>query len=198
MATSVTARRAAGLADRAALGFVAGAAAAIGVVSLIFLVLRIAEVTTGPVRLTGVPTAGPIDAGFADATFDSVAVTIDLSLDGRLQLIGSALLSSALTLGICAVVAWLCLRVFVQKPFGDAATWSIIVVALLVFVSGLGAPILEGMAHQQAAMALGTQELPVRLAEADLAPVGWSLALGVVAAVFEIGRRLQRDTEGLV
>ena len=32
----------------------------------------------------------------------------------------------------------------------------------------------------------------------DLAPLGWGLALAVVAGAFEIGQRLQRDTEGLV
>ncbi len=34
--------------------------------------------------------------------------------------------------------------------------------------------------------------------EFDLAPVGWAFALALVAGVFTIGRRLQRDTEGLV
>lgn len=32
----------------------------------------------------------------------------------------------------------------------------------------------------------------------DLAPVGWALGLALVAAAFELGHRLQRDTEGLV
>jgi hypothetical protein len=32
----------------------------------------------------------------------------------------------------------------------------------------------------------------------DLAPLGWGFALAVVAGAFEIGQRLQRDTEGLV
>ena len=32
----------------------------------------------------------------------------------------------------------------------------------------------------------------------DLAPLAWGFALAVVAAAFEIGQRLQRETEGLV
>ncbi len=40
-------KRAAGLAEKASLGFIGGAAAAIGIVSLVFLVLRIVELATG-------------------------------------------------------------------------------------------------------------------------------------------------------
>ena len=36
------------------------------------------------------------------------------------------------------------------------------------------------------------------LVQFDLAPVGWAFALALVAGVFAVGRRLQRDTEGLV
>src|SRR5690606_10767197 len=164
-------RRAAGLAEKTILGVIAGAAAAVGVLEIVFLVARIADAATGPVTLYDVPTAGPLDAGFAGATYDSVDVTLELSGDGRMFLIASLVLSSLLTIGICVALAWLCFRLFRGKPFAPSVTWGIGTVAILVFAVGLGGPLLEGMAMQQAALALGVDELPVFLVEVDPAPV---------------------------
>lgn len=196
--TPSRAQRAANLAEKAILGFIAGAAAAIGIVQLVFLVVRLADLTAGPVTLSGVPTAEPLDAGFAGATFDAVTLTTELSAGGRAALMASAALATLLTVGICAVVAWLCLRVFVGRPFVRSATWGIAVVAILVIAAGLGVPALLGVAHAEAAAAVGSDLLPVFLVEIDPAPLGWAFALAVVGAAFEIGQRLQRDQEGLV
>lgn len=197
--TSGRAARAAGLAEKTILGFIAGAAAAVGVVSIVALVLRVVAVLSGPVTVAGVPTSEPIDAGFGGATFDHVSITTDtLSDDGRLYLIAAAALSCLLALGICAVVAVLCVRIFLGRPFGPVITWGIAVVAILVFLAGLGVPTLEGMAAQQLAIQLDLDQLPVFLVQVDLAPLAWGFALAVVAAAFEIGQRLQRETEGLV
>ena len=193
------AARAAGLAEKTILGFIAGAAAAVGAVSIVALALRVMAVTTGPVTVAGVPTSEPIDAGFGGATFDQVSITTDtLSDDGRLYLVLAAVLSCLLALGICAVVALLCVRIFLGRPFGPVLTWGTAAVAILVFFAGLGVPTLEGMAAQQLAIQLNLEQLPVFLVEVDLAPLAWSLALAVVAGAFEIGQRLQRETEGLV
>lgn len=190
--------RTAVLAEKTILGLIAGAAAAVAVLAVVFLVGRIVEVSTGPVTLHDVPTDGPIDAGFAGATFHSVDVTLDLSGDGRMFLIAGGVLSTLLTVGICLVLAWLCVRVLRGKPFGPSLTWGIGTVAILVVAAGLGGPLLEGMAAQQSALALGVEELPVFLVEVDLAPLAWGFALAVVAGAFEIGQRMQRDTQGLV
>lgn len=197
--SSTRARRAAGLAEKTILGVIAGAAAAIGVLELVFLVQRIAAAASGPVTLTGVPLAAAQDAGIPGATFDTVTLTVDdLSGGGRAALIGALLVSSLLTVGICAVVAWLCLRVFVGRPFVRSATWGIGVVAILVIAAALGAPALHGVANAEAAAVLDSEALPVFLVAIDPAPIGWGFALAVVAGAFELGQRLQRDAEGLV
>ena len=187
-----------GLAEKVILGFIAGVASAVGVIEIVFLVQRIVDVATGPVTLTGVPTAEPIDAGFGDATFDAVTLTTALSTGGRAALIAAAVLASLLTIGICAAVIWLCVRVFVGKPFVRSATWAIGGVSILVILVALAGPALRGVAQAEAAAALDTELLPVFLVAIDPAPLGWAFALAVVAAAFEIGQRLQRDTEALV
>lgn len=199
MAITTRSRRAVGMLEKGILGVTAGAAAAVGIVDTVFFVMRVAGLGSGPVELTGVPTSGPQSAGFAGATFDSVTLTVaELSAGGRAFLMGAAALSWLLVIGICATLAWLSLRVFLGKPFGAVATWGIGGVAILVFFAGIGGPLLHGMAVQRAVLGLGVEQLPTFLVEVDLAPLGWALALAVVAGAFEIGQRLQRETEGLV
>ncbi|MBG6054881.1 hypothetical protein IWX81_001292 [Salinibacterium sp. CAN_S4] len=199
MSTLTSGTRAGQLAEKVILGMIAGGAAAIGVVDTVFLVGRIIRLASGPAELTGVPTTKPLDAGFASATFDTVTLTVaELSAGGRAFLIGAAVLTWLLVIGICAVVAWLCVRVFHGKPFGAAATWGIGAVSLLVILSGLGTPTLNGMAAQRALVGLDLEQFPMFLVTVDLAPLGWGLALAVVAGAFEIGQRMQRETGGLV
>ena len=199
MSTVSSSTRAGQLAEKVILGAIAGGSAAIVIVDTVFLVGRIIRLSSGPVELTGVPTAGPIDAGFASATFDTVKLTVaELSAGGRVFLMGSAVLTWLLVIGICAVAAWLCVRVLFGKPFGVAATWGIGAVSLLVILSGLGTPLLNGMAAQRALVGLDVKQIPMFLVTVDLAPLGWGLALAVVAGAFEIGQRMQRETDGLV
>lgn len=199
--------RALGLIEKTILGFIAGAAGAIGVVETVFLVQRIIDrATSAEITLRDVPLAESLPAGFADASpaivtagYDTVTLVVDGAPDSaRAALIVAAVVSSLLTIGICAAVAWLCLRVFVGRPFVRSATWGIGVVAILVIVTGMAAPFFTGLANAETAKALELDELPILLIVFDPAPVAWGLALAVVAAAFEIGQRLQRETEGLI
>lgn len=200
MSTSTTrGARVAGVAEKTILGVIAGASIAIGIVDAVFAMLRIVELGRGPVTLTGVPLNDPRPAGFAGATFDTVALQVaDLSAGGRAALMGATAASALLVVGICAVLAWLCVRVFLGRPFVASATWGIGIVAILVLVSGMLGPLLTGIGNAEAAAVVGGGELPLFLFELDLAPLGWGFALAVVAGAFELGQRLQRDTEGLV
>ncbi len=79
-------------------------------------------------------------------------------------------------------------------------------------VSGVGAQIFASAARTSVVEYLGAQLVTAGGNEADpsyegvslwilnldLAPVGWALGLALVAAAFELGQRLQKDTEGLV
>lgn len=201
----LTARRALGLAEKTILGFIAGAAAAIGFVNLVFLVLHIAELAGGAeTTLFDVVLAEPLEPAFASpAVVAASAETATLTVQGlpgtaRAALIGAAIAGSLVSIGICAVLAWLCVRVFVGRPFVRSATWGIGIVAILVLISGLAAPLLTGIGHAEAAAALDLDEVAAFMVKIDLASIGWCFALAVVGGAFEIGQRMQRDTEGLV
>lgn len=197
-ATPTRVRRAASLAEKTILGFIAGAAASIAVVEVVLLAQRVVGILVGPVSLT-IPTTAPLDAGIRGATFDRVTVEVaTLSAGGRTALVAAAVLGALLTVGICLVVAWLCVRVFRGKPFVRSATVGIASVAILVLLVALGVPTLDGIAQAEATAEIGSDLLPVFLVEIDPAPVGWTFALAVVVAAFEIGQRLQRDQDGLV
>ncbi len=199
------ANRTLGLAEKTILGFIAGAAAAIAIIDLVLLVPRIVDlVTSGPTTLIGATLTRPLEPEFAspDVT-GAVARTADVTVStlpggAVAALIAAAIVTSLLTIGICLVVAWLCLRVFLGKPFVRSATWGIGAAAILVLLGGLGGPLLTGIAYAETASALDLPELEPFVVTIDLAPLGWTFALAVVAAAFEIGQRLQRDTEALV
>ena len=200
-----TTRRVATLLEKSILGFIAGASAAVGVLETVFLVRQIADlVGSDPTTLTGVTLAEPVpaevggSAGVVSAEYDTVTLVIAGLPDGpRAALIAAAALTSLLTIGICAVLAWLCLRVFVGKPFVRSATLGIGGIAILILLAGLGAPFLRGIASTEAVIQVGADDA-LLIADVDLAPLGWAFALLVIVAAFEIGQRLQRDAEGLV
>ena len=203
---STITKRGAPLLEKAVLGFIAGFAAAIGALDSVFLIGRIVALAgAGPTELPNVPLADPAPADLGDssaivsATYHYVTLVVaDLPDSARAALIAATVLSSLLTVGICAAVVWLCLRVFVGRPFVRSATTGISVVAILVLLAGLGGPFLRGIANTEAVAIAGYDGLALLLFDVDLAPLGWAFALIVVAAAFEIGQRLQRETEGLV
>lgn len=200
------AHRTLGLVEKTILGFIAGAAAAIGVVETVFLVQRIvglvADETT---TLPGVPLLGPLPAdlgaapALVSAEYDTVTLVVDgLPAGARAALVAAAVLGSLLTVGICAVVAWLCLRVFVGRPFVRSATWGIGIVSILIVLVTLARPTLLGVAHAEAAALTGLDALPDFLVAFDPTPLGWAFALAVVGGAFELGQRFQRDSEALI
>ncbi|MGB3909001.1 MAG: hypothetical protein WBL06_00830 [Pseudolysinimonas sp.] len=200
-----TTKRMANLVEKTILGFVAGAAGAIGVLETVFLVRRVAELAASdPTTISGVRLAEPVpadvggSAAVVSAEYDTVTLVIEgLSDAARGALIAAIVLGSLLTIGICMVLVWLCLRVFVGKPFVRSATWGVAGVAILVLLAGLVAPFLRGIASTEAVAQVGADGA-LLIAELNLAPLGWASALIVIAGAFEIGQRLQRDTEALV
>lgn len=197
------AARALGIAEKAILGLIAGAAAAVGIIDLVFLVQRVITLGTAEtLTVTGVPVTTPAnlaDLAVIASTYETISITATgLPTDARSLLAIATVLSTLVVIGVCAVLVWLCLRVFVGRPFVASATWGIGGVAILVIVGGLGGSLLQSVAHSVIVqhLALGPAEPPTF--SVDLAPLGWGLALAVVAGAFEIGQRLQRDTDGLV
>jgi hypothetical protein len=201
-----TGRRVITLLEKSVLGFIAGVAAAIGLLDAGFLVGRIVGLSTpGPHTLESVPLADPVAAdaiassSIVSADYRTVTLVVTELPDAAIAaLIAAAVLSSLLTIGTCVAVAWLCVRVLIGRPFVRSATLGISVVAILVLLAGFGAPMLRGIANTEAVEFLGYDHLALLLFEVDFAPLGAAFALIVVAAAFEIGQRLQHETQGLV
>ncbi|GAA3939658.1 hypothetical protein [Microbacterium soli] len=205
MSTTITPRRAVQLSEKLILGFIAGAAAAIAVTQTVLLVARIVEILSGaavPVSMPLMDAPMPTDSdAVTEASYDSATLLLaSVPASARGMLIFGDVLVTLLPIGACVVVAWLCLLVFHGRPFVRSAGWGIGAVAILVVVSGIGGAVVHGVANAQIADAVelaGTM-LPTFLAAVPLAPLGWAAALAVVAGAFEIGQRMQRDTERLV
>lgn len=207
MSTTPTRGRTVALAEKTILGVIAGAAAAIGVIEVVMLIIRASATLAGGAATVTMPlmdaVAAPILSSetVTDATYDSVTLTLSsMPESARGMSIAADVLSSLIPIGVCAVLVWLCMRVFVGRPFVRSLTWSIGLMAIIVVAGGLGGAAGRAVANAEIAEALNLADsgLPTFLAEVSLNPFGWAIALAVVAAAFEIGQRMQRETEGLV
>lgn len=153
-----------------------------------------------------------IDA-IADARYESVSVTVDgLNGEARAWLVAEHLAATLLTLGLALVVAWVALRLTAGRPFVRSATIALGSTAILVSACGLIEQTAAAIGRAEVVTFLGVDEVGAGgNAEnpsyegfvafglnLDLAPIGWGVALIVIAGAFELGQRLQRDTEGLV
>lgn len=198
-----------GLIEKSILGLIAGGAAAIGIVDLVFLVQRVISltsdrnITVSEMPLRDAPTPDFTDgiSGVVAASYDTVTMTVEaMPASVRGWMIAATILGSLVSIGICAALVWLCLRVFVGRPFVASATKAVGIAAILVIAGGLGGSLFTGISNAEVANVIGLAgtSLPAFTFVVDLAPLGWGLALAVVAGAFEIGQRLQRETEGLV
>lgn len=146
-----------------------------------------------------------------DAYYESAAVTVDgLTGTARAWLVAESAASGLLAIGLCVIVAVLGMRIVYGGPFARSVTWSVGGAAILVMVTGLTQSWFAAVARAEVVDFLGTQVtagdagagpyegLAAFALNLDLAPIGWGLALALVATAFEIGERMQRDTEGLV
>ncbi|MBX9472334.1 hypothetical protein [Microcella sp.] len=148
-----------------------------------------------------------------DARYDSVSATVTgLSGEARAWLVTEHLAATLLTLGLALVVAWVALRLAAGRPFVRSATVALGGTAIVVTACGLIEQTAAALGHAEVVSFLGADKLTAGgNAEnpsyegfvafglnLDLAPIGWGIALLVIASAFELGQRLQRDTEGLV
>ncbi|MGO4488675.1 hypothetical protein [Microbacterium sp. 2RAF4] len=209
MTDAPTATRAASLVEKTVLGVIAGAAGAIAVVDLIGAGVRTAVLMTSPsvtvpsmpLSTVEAPAVLAASSNISEAQYDTVTLTATgLSLSPRLLLAIADALAILGPFVLCVAVAWLCIRLLIGRPFGSAATWGIAVAALAVMAGGLMSQAVRANAFSEIALELDlvSAGVPAFEMSIDLAPFGWGFALVVVAGAFEIGQRLQRDTEGLV
>lgn len=198
------------LADGIALGLIATGAvsvaigAVVAVVTAAFEVFGAAPTLSMPVHDVELTALDDV-AGVSAATVDSALVSVPAMPSGaRWMLLLETALPALATVALCAGVWWLGVSLIRSRPFRASLGWLFAVAACLMIAGSLFGQLAGGIGRaiivqDLTAASPGVEDvLWTLLVQFDLAPVGWAFALALVAGLFEIGRRLQRDTEGLV
>lgn len=188
--------------------------------SAVFLVTAgVQAFTAEPTRIAGFPLANALVPEFtdkSDAIVDAGYETVWLEVAGLpdgtrwlLYLEYALPLVAALAIGVA--ISWLAIALLRQRPFVRSLPNVVGVAAIAVLVGGIGSQV-AGSATRASVVSF----LDERVITAgdhgdgpyegltgwtlmlDLAPIGWALGLALVAAAFQIGTRMQKDTEALV
>jgi hypothetical protein len=132
-------------------------------------------------------------------------------------------LDAAFVLSLAIVVVLLCIRLERGRPFVAHLTWSLAIFAVVTAVFSIGSQLVRGAPFAASVEPGFRQHLATMMAAfqappipgimwdnditytaaagptpLDLTFVGMALLLGLIAAAFALGQRLQRDTDGLV
>lgn len=188
--------------------------------SAVFLVLAAMQVfSADPTRVGGFPLANArvpefteksgaiVDAGYESAWLEVAGLPAGthwlLYLEIALPLV------AALSIGVA--VAWLAIALLRGRPFVRSLPNVVGVAAIAVLVGGLGSQVFASAARASVVSFLGEREITAGdmgdgpyeglmgwSLMLDLAPIGWALGLALVAAAFQIGTRLQRESDLLV
>jgi len=156
---------------------------------------------------------GPVDAvadeaAIAASGYETVWLDVlDVPAGARWLLYIEASLPSVAAVAIGVAVAWLSLTLLRERPFTSALPHAIGVAAIAVMVAGVGsqvagafgrALVVDYLGNASVTTDDGAGALAYFTLGLDLAPIGWAFGLALVAAAFQIGTRMQRETELLV
>ena len=123
----------------------------------------------------------------------------DLGLAPRaLHAAGSGILAlTAVTVALA--LAYFCWKLHKRQPFMAATTRAVTIAAAALLAGGFTGQALLGFSTWTAIDQLGLDQdlLPLSI-QINLLPVAAGIALAIVATAFQLGERMQRDTEGLV
>ena len=198
------------LADGIALGVIATGAVSVAIGAIVAVVtaaigiFSAAPTVSMPVHDVDLTALDDV-SGVSAATVESALVTVPAMPTGaRWMLLLETALPALATVALCAGVWWLGVSFLRSRPFRASLGWMFGVAACLMIAGSLFGQLAGGIGRAMIVQDLATADpgaedvLWTLLVQFDLAPVGWAFALALVAGLFEIGRRLQKDTEGLV
>lgn len=191
-------------------GLVATGAVSVAIAAIVAIVVRTVEVFAHEVSVRMPITGGDVDAlqgvdGIAGAEYASADVVLTALPTGiRWLFLLEGALPALATVGVCAAAWWLGVSLLRGRPFRRSMSTALGVAACLIAAGGLFGQVLGSIARAATVEMLGAADATIYdtfytfLIELDLSPLGWAFALALVAGAFEVGTRLQRETEGLV
>lgn len=192
--------------------------ALIGAVAALFFATSV--FSSDPTIVRGFDLGNAENPGFTDksdlivdAGYETVWLSVSTLPAGTRWLIyAETILPALATIAICVTVFWLSFMLLRGRPFVRSLVHAVRATAIVVVVAGVGTQVFASAARSSIVQYLdpftitagGNADDPSYeglmgwMLNLDLAPIGWALGLALVAAAFELGQRLQRDTEGLV
>lgn len=195
--------------EAVALGLVATGAVSIGIASVVGAIGAGIEIFGSPVPVSlpvhGAEMASLSDAdGIAAAEYTQSLVTFEtLGAGTRWLLLAEVALPALATVIVCMSLWWLGLSLIRQRAFRKSMVPVLSTAAFALVVTEMIGPLFGAFARaaiveQLTVSGADTGEFWMLLYQLDPAPIGWGIAIALVATAFEVGQRLQRETEGLV
>lgn len=196
-------------ADRFALWFFTVVTALVGVVILVSAVPAIAALfaETIPITLSAdaeVPdnAAAAGTAHIVSGVFDRAYLSVSgIDLGPRIALALSIALSTLSSVAVAATVVALCLAILSGRPFVGSVTWLLSTASIVLIAGNLLGALFDTIAMFSIAEALNPDPMDAVFpfaSEFDFAPLLIGLVLGAVATAFQLGQKMQRETDGLV
>lgn len=148
------------------------------------------------------PEASGGTAQIVDGTFETAFVTLsNLTPLTSILLALGAIVGILTTLIVSTAIALLCWKLLKRRPFDRSVSWMAYAVGCVLLVGTILGQGFGGLGRMMAASELNHDGLdgfwPLTT-PLDFAPAFVGIVLLLVATAFETGRRMQRDTEGLV
>lgn len=186
--------------DRVALWLILAGAAAFSALTVVFGLLHgIGLFVSGQAAvtlLTASELPADVSALVVAGEFSHATVVAELSAGARALLGTGALLATLTSLAVSLPIAYLCWSLLHRAPFRRS---------LFIAVLAAGAALSIGSTLHQAVTGFGQMMAGAELGapflvgfEFDPVPILGGFAVLALALAFQIGQRMQRDTEGLV
>lgn len=179
-------------------------AAMVAAVTTFLTVTSIIATFAGPVTLTLPLHSSPQDpAGLeldTTARFTAMEATIPALPLGEAGLLAwASVLFQVSVLAVAALLFLLALRLRGENLFTPASAWIVGGCGVVLALAGSAGQVLDAIARTRVARLIAANgQTDGFAADFNFAPMLSGIVLVLVAGVFQFGRRLQRDTEGLV
>lgn len=178
------------------------------------VILQYPSVRVDGFRYLGVTTPELLEgvAHVTESGYQSIWMNlVGLPMETRWLVYLESVLPSIGALAVSVVIAWLSFTLVRERPFARAYPIGLGVAAVAIVVGSMGTQFAGALARSSVIEFLGEEQLTADASngppsdvlsffhlELDLASVGWAFGLLMVAVAFQIGTRMQKDTEALV